>query len=116
MTPDQPLGSEPQPVLVDRRRRISLVWLVPVVAALIGGWLAYKTISEAGPTIRISFETAEGLEAGKTKVRHKDVEIGTVDTVRFAEDLKHVIVTAKMVKEMERHLTEGASFGWCGRD
>lgn len=110
MTPDQPLGAEPQPVLVDRRRRISLVWLVPVVAAVIGAWLAYKTISEAGPTIRISFETAEGLEAGKTKVRHKDVEIGTVDTVRFAEDLKHVIVTAKMVKEMERHLTEGSSF------
>ncbi|MFZ1416464.1 MAG: MlaD family protein [Defluviicoccus sp.] len=110
MTPDQTLAHEPQPVLVDRRRRISLVWLVPLVAVLIGGWLAYKTITEAGPTIRIAFETAEGLEAGKTKIRHKDVEIGIVETVRFSDDLKHVIVTAKMVKEMERHLTEGARF------
>lgn len=110
MTPDDTLGSKPQPVLVDRRRRISFVWLVPLVAALIGSWLAYTTITEAGPTIRIAFETAEGLEASKTQVRHKDVEIGIVETVRFADDLNHVIVTAKMVKEMERHLTEGARF------
>lgn len=110
MTPDQTSGHEPQPALVDRRRRISLVWLVPLVAALIGAWLAYTTITEAGPTVRITFETAEGLEAGKTKIRHKDVEIGTVDTVKFAPDLRHVIVTAKMAKEMGPFLTEGAHF------
>lgn len=110
MTPDEPLGNQAQPVLIDRRRRISFVWLVPLVAALIGAWLAYKTFTEAGPSIRIAFETAEGLEAGKTKIRHKDVEIGTVETVKFAPDLRHVLVSAKMVKEMEPFLTDGARF------
>lgn len=110
MTPDEPLGNQAQPVLIDRRRRISFVWLVPLVAALIGAWLAYKTFTEAGPSIRIAFETAEGLEAGKTKIRHKDVEIGTVETVKFAPDLRHVLVSAKMVKEMEPFLKEGARF------
>ena len=64
--------------VVKTRKQISIVWLVPVVALLIGGWLAYKTISEKGPLITITFKTAEGLEAGKTKIKYKDVEVGKV--------------------------------------
>ena len=73
----------------------SLVWLVPVVAALIGGWLVYKAISEKGPTITITFETAEGLEAGKTKIKYKEVEVGQVQSITVSKDLSHVIVTAR---------------------
>ena len=91
-------------------RGISIVWLVPLVAAVIGIWLAYTTLQERGPTITITFDDAEGLEAGKTKIKFKDVEVGTVESVRISEDLKHIVVTAEMVKDAEAYLTEGTRF------
>lgn len=97
-------------VEVETRRRISVVWIIPVVAALIGAWLAYVTISEKGPTITISFETAEGLEAGKTKLKYKDVEMGTVESIVVSDDLSAVIVTASLNKSAEPHLTESTRF------
>jgi paraquat-inducible protein B len=95
---------------VKAARGISIVWLVPLVAAVIGIWLAYTTLQERGPTITITFDNAEGLEAGKTKVKYKDVEVGTVEDVRLSEDLKHIVVTAEMVKEAESYMTEGTRF------
>ncbi len=100
----------PEVAIQPRRRRISIVWIIPIVAVLIGGWLAYTTISEKGPTITIAFETAEGLETGKTKVKLKDVEIGVVESIDFQPDLSGVIVTASLRKEMEPHLTENTRF------
>ncbi|UCG20168.1 MAG: MCE family protein [Deltaproteobacteria bacterium] len=88
----------------------SIVWLVPLVAALIGGWLIYKAFSEKGPTITITFETAEGLEAGKTKIKYKDVDVGQVESIDISEDLSHVIVTAQMGKRANKHLTENTRF------
>jgi paraquat-inducible protein B len=88
----------------------SIVWLVPLVAALIGGWLVYKAFSEKGPTITITFETAEGLEAGKTKIKYKDVEVGQVESIDISDDLSHVIVTAEMGKRADKHLSENTRF------
>jgi paraquat-inducible protein B len=88
----------------------SIVWLVPLVAVLIGGWLVYKAVSEKGPTITIAFDTAEGLEAGKTKIRYKDVEVGQVESITLARGLSHVIVTAEMTKGAEPYLTESTRF------
>src|SRR5262249_35010824 len=85
---------------------LPLVWLVPIVTVLIGGWLAVKAIYERGPTITISFETGEGLEAGKTKLKYKDVDVGVVKAIKLSEDPEGVIVTAELVKEAERHLVE----------
>ena len=99
----------PQAV-VHTRRQFSIVWLVPIVAMLIGGWLAYKGLSEKGPTVTISFESAEGLEAGKTKVKYKDVELGQVESIRFNADLSRVLITAELVKETEPFLTENTRF------
>jgi paraquat-inducible protein B len=93
-----------------RSRRFSLVWLVPVVAALIGGWLVVKALTEKGPQITIRFKSAEGLEAGKTKVKFKDVEIGMVEEIRIAEDVSHVVVKAQLVKETERFISENTRF------
>ena len=106
-TPD--LQSLPQAV-VQRKKQISIVWLVPVAAILIGGWLAYKGLSEKGPVVTISFESAEGLEAGKTKLKYKDVEMGQVNTIHFNADLSRVLVTAELVKEAEPYLTENTRF------
>jgi paraquat-inducible protein B len=95
---------------VKTSRSISIVWLVPLVAAVIGIWLAYTTLQERGPTITITFDNAEGLEAGKTKIKYKDVEVGTVNNVRISDDLRHILVTAEMVKEAESYMTEGTRF------
>ncbi len=96
--------------VVQSKRQISIVWLIPIIAMLIGGWLAYKGLSEKGPTVTISFESAEGLEAGKTNVKYKDVEVGQVETIRFNADLSRVLVTAELVKEAEPYLTEHTRF------
>ena len=99
-------GSEPPAAVIKRRRGISIVWVIPIVATLIGGYLAYRAYTEKGPTITLSFDTAEGLEAGKTKVRYLDVEVGTVQTVAIAPDLKHIVVTARMAPGAEDYLRE----------
>ncbi len=100
--------------VVKMKKQFSIVWLVPLVALLIGGWLAFKAISEKGPTITITFKTAEGLEAGKTKIKYKDVEVGQVESIDLSEDGSHVIVTAQLRKSSERHLTENTRF-WVER-
>jgi paraquat-inducible protein B len=96
--------------VVQKKKQFSIVWVVPIVAILIGGWLAYKGLSEKGPTVTISFESADGLEAGKTKVKYKDVELGQVETIRFNADLSRVLTTAELVKEAAPYLTENTRF------
>ena len=66
-TIDKTVGAAP---VIKKRRSMSIVWIVPLVAIIIGGWLAYKAITEKGPLITVSFKTANGLEAGKTKVKY----------------------------------------------
>jgi paraquat-inducible protein B len=96
--------------VVQKKKQFSIVWVVPIVAILIGGWLAYKGLSEKGPIVTISFESADGLEAGKTKLKYKDVELGQVETIRFNADLSRVLITAELVKEATHHLTENTRF------
>ena len=64
-----------------RRFRIPLVWVIPLVAALIGVFLALHTWYQQGPDITIRFKTGEGLEAGKTRIKYKDVDVGQIDSV-----------------------------------
>ncbi len=97
-------------IVVQKKGGFSIVWIIPIVAALVGGWLAYKTISEKGPTITITFENGAGLEAGKTKIKYKSVEIGTVKSVDLNPDLSGVVVTAELSKPSEKHLTENTTF------
>lgn len=80
----------------------SLVWLIPLLAALIGLTLVAKTLLEQGPTVTVSFRSADGLEPGKTKVKYKDVDIGLVKSISLARDLSKVLVTIDMSKEAKR--------------
>jgi len=93
-----------------RRFRPQLVWIIPIVAILVGGWLAVKAVLERGPTITISFKTAEGLEAGKTKIKYKDVELGVVKTITLSPDRKSIVVTAELHKEAEEFLRADTEF------
>jgi paraquat-inducible protein B len=92
----------------------SAVWIVPIVALLIGGGLAIKAFQEQGPTITISFANAEGLEAGKTRIKYKDVEVGRVEAIRLSDDLKQVLVTAELAKDTEQLLNDRTRF-WVAR-
>ncbi|MCX7111764.1 MAG: MlaD family protein [Proteobacteria bacterium] len=113
-TPEQEktgsLVVETEELVVEKARGLSVIWLIPLVALLIGGWLAYKTLSEQGPTITITFKQPGSLEAGKTKIKYKDVEVGVVETVKLSDDLSNVIVTAQLDKNVESHLGEGTQF------
>ncbi len=100
----------PESNIVTKRRRISAIWIIPIVAALVGAWLAYKTISERGPEITIVLHDAEGLEAGKTAIRYREVMVGLVETIEIAEDLSHVVVGARMQKRFARYLTDDTQF------
>jgi paraquat-inducible protein B len=95
---------------VRKRRGFSFVWLVPLVAAAIAVWLGIVTLREQGPTITVSFDTADGLEAGKTKIKYKDVEIGVVDEVRLSEDFDGIIAIAKIAKPASRLMAEDTRF------
>lgn len=110
--PDEPVQQElPQARLEERRRwSPSLVWLIPVVAALIGGYLTVQAILSRGPTITIAFHNAEGLEAGKTRIKYRDVDIGEVTSVKVSEDRKSIIATAQISKEAEPYLTSDSRF------
>jgi paraquat-inducible protein B len=96
--------------VIREKKSFSLVWIVPIVALLIGGWLIYKAISEKGPEIVIVFETAEGLEAGKTKIKYKNVEIGKVTDIDLNKDLKNITVKAELKPTAKQYLTDKTRF------
>jgi paraquat-inducible protein B len=95
-----------------RKRRFTFqwVWLLPVVAALVGGWLAVRAILSDGPTVTIRFKTAEGIEAGKTRVKYKDVDIGLVKSITLGKDRTGVIVKADLSKAAEDLVVEDTRF------
>lgn len=106
-SPGSPVAATPK---IKEKRSFSIVWLVPLVALVIGGLLAYKAVTEKGPVITISFATAEGLEAGKTKVKYKDVEVGVVESITIGKDLAQVILRVEMKKGAEPYLTDRTKF------
>lgn len=96
--------------VIRKSRPISIIWLVPIVAALTGGFLAWKAITDQGPTVSIFFESAAGLAPDKTKIKYKDVEVGVVEEIRITDDLQRVEVTARLVKEAAGYLNENTRF------
>jgi paraquat-inducible protein B len=104
------LDDVPDAIVDEETKGFPVVWLLPLVALLVGGWLFYKTMSEKGPEISISFETAEGIEAGKTQIKFRDVAVGKIDSVDIADDLKTVVLTATMEAGTEPYLTDASRF------
>jgi paraquat-inducible protein B len=103
------LEALPEPLTV-RERGISLVWLVPLLALLIGGWIAWKGWSERGPTVVVAFDNAEGIEAGKTRLRYKNVELGRVEGLSLGEDSAKVEVRIQMTQGGGRFLNADTRF------
>jgi paraquat-inducible protein B len=93
-----------------RRARPSAVWLIPIVAAVVAIGIAVNRILNEGPTITIVFDSVAGIEAGKTVIKYKDVDIGKVTAVALSEDYAQVLVTAKMDKSAEGLMVDDARF------
>jgi paraquat-inducible protein B len=93
-----------------RRRPIPLVWIIPVLAALIAVWLAWDTYSKRGPTITILFDSGDGLQAGQSQLKFKDVTMGTVKTIAVTPDFAKVLVTVETTREAEPLLGEKTVF------
>lgn len=111
--PENESGAPPLPEpRVEKANRWlpSLVWLIPLLAALIGLALVVKSVMDQGPTVTVSFRSADGLEPGKTKVKYKDVDIGLVRTITLSRDLSKVLVQIDMSKEAMRFTAADTRF------
>ena len=86
------------------------MWLIPLVAIAIGGWLAWDTLSKEGPTITVSFETAEGLQAGQSQLKFKDIVLGTVQSLDLTPDHSRVLVKIATTRQAESLLTDTTTF------
>ena len=93
-----------------RTRRISAVWLIPLIAVLIGLWLVFSYLSSQGPVITLKLADAEGITAGKTAVKTRNVQVGVVENVTLSDDLSHTLLTVQMQDETERMLNEETRF------
>lgn len=89
---------------------ITSIWIVPFIALIIAGWLAYQYFAELGPEIRIIFPKNEGLIAGQSQVKFRNVPVGKVTKILIKEDTQGVIVVVRMIKDAEPYMTERAKF------
>lgn len=95
-------------------RRVSSVWLLPLVAVLIGASLLLRSLEQLGPTVTIRVSAAGGLSADETTIKYRDMDIGTVTDIEFGDDLASVIVRARLHQAARPYLTKSASF-WVAR-
>src|SRR4051794_38252951 len=91
-----PGGPLPQPRVRRRWHRLRPVWIVPIVALVLTGWLGWRTLSQRGPEITITFLNAQGVEAGRTRIQRNSLDLGIVEQVDPSPDLSHAIVRVRM--------------------
>ncbi len=91
-------------------QRWNIVWVVPILALLIGGWMIYRSVTSQGPIAHVRFETADGIAAGKTEVRCRSVRVGVVKDVKLADDLKSVVVMLELTPDSVGLLRTGHQF------
>lgn len=108
--PETHTGGYPAPELRRRRRLPSLIWGVPFVAAVIGCALLVHAVRAAGPRVHITFQTAKGVEVGKTLIKYRNVTIGRVTGVALSRDRHGVVVSADLERSAEDLATADARF------
>ena len=98
------------PQAIERRRRISPIWLVPFFALVIAIALGVRAWDQKGVDVEIIFDAAGGIEVGKTEIRLKDVPVGKVTKLNLSDDLSRVHAIATLDRSMSRHLSEHSRF------
>jgi paraquat-inducible protein B len=109
MAPDHP-EARVTTAKVGRSRWLSPIWAIPIVTVLIAGYLVWHSFSQRGPTITITFRSAEGLTAGQSQLRYRDVVMGTVQDITLTPEMQHVTLTVRTTRAAEPLLTENARF------
>ncbi len=110
MPDTQVLPDLPEATALPRRKRLSVVWIIPIIAALLGGWIAVQKFLAEGPTIEISFASAEGLVAGTTTVKYNGVDVGKLESLKVAGDRQRILARVQMAPETKGWLLEDTSF------
>ncbi|MDH5452834.1 MAG: MlaD family protein, partial [Paracoccaceae bacterium] len=110
MTEPSPADLNVSPSKPSFWRNLSFVWLVPVLALIVSLGIAWQSFTSRGVMIEITFQNAQGVTAGETTLRYRDVVIGTVEQVTFTEDLSNVLVRARVDKEVAPFLDKNAQF------
>ena len=110
MTEENQVTSDiPEPE-IKSRKGISPIWILPIVALLIAGWIVYKSVIDAGIEVTITFENAQGIEKGKTRVIYRGMPIGVVKNLSINKDFRTVNVLVEFVKEAKTHLKKNTQF------
>lgn len=109
------MSDSPPPVHVEKQRksrlsRVSIVWLIPLLAIVIALAVAWQTYSERGPIIEIAFENGAGIAERETELRYRDVAVGIVEEVRFSQDLEAVVASVRVDKDVASFIDVSASF------
>ena len=110
MSDNEVLPDLPEATARPRRSRLSVVWIIPIIAALLGGWIAVQKLLAEGPTIEISFASAEGLVAGTTTVKYNGVDVGKLQSLKVAGDRQRIIARVQMAPETKDWLLEDTWF------
>lgn len=108
--PPAPSSKDMHRAAPTQQKRLSPVWIVPFVALLIGAWLVYDNYASRGPQIALHLPSADGIEAGKTLIKTRNVEVGKVTSVALSDDLSGVEITAQMEPQAEKMLVEDTHF------
>jgi paraquat-inducible protein B len=104
-------GDLPQATIVRKKRtRISIVWIIPILAAVVAMGIAIQRVLSEGPTVTIAFKNGDGIEAGKTFIKYKEVRIGVVTAIELSEDFSKVLVRAKIAKHAAGLMVDDARF------
>ncbi|MEL7211623.1 MAG: MlaD family protein [Pseudomonadota bacterium] len=109
------MSETPPPVPIEPARRswverVSVVWVVPIIALLIALGVAYSSYADRGPLIEITFETAAGVKANQTELHYRDVVVGLVEEVRFTDDLGAVVAVVRVDKDVAPFIDSSARF------
>jgi len=99
----------PRPA-IHEPHRFPLIWIIPIIAVLAASWLGYHALSQRGPMVAIVMQSAEGIEAGKTRLEHRSIELGLVESIEPNPGLASVTVHARMNRYAEDYLTQGTRF------
>ncbi len=113
MSDQNPIGAAPLDVRPIKKRvwqRLSLVWLVPIIALGVSLWAAWQNYQDRGTLITIAFENAAGITAGETQIRYRDVTVGEVESVEFDDGLSVVLVHARVQQNVAPYMDDDAQF------
>jgi paraquat-inducible protein B len=103
-------SEEPVEARVRPHRWLAWVWVVPIAAAAVVAWIAWRAVAERGPEITISFSAAQGLQPGQATIQHLDAVLGTVTSLRLTRDMRRVVVHARMSRQATPYLTDSTIF------